>query len=254
MKSQAIERYSKDFYESLDGTLLSAKIISTLVYDLVRPKSVVDVGCGKGIWLKQFEQLGVEQITGIDGKWIDKKDLLIPLAAFLERDLEKPIQINRKFDLVISLEVAEHLPQSSAETFVHSLVNLGDVVLFSAAIPHQGGDHHVNEQWPDYWENLFKKFDFVIIDCVRRPMWDQKGIVYYYAQNCFLFVSKTTARYRELFEISRNTSIGVSRAIHPGHYLQKMRYLEDPKTLSTLGIRLLVAALTHAICSKFSRK
>ena len=59
--------------------------------------------------------------------------------------------MNRKFDLVLSLEVAEHLPSECAEAFVESLVNLGPVILFSAAIPYQGGENHVNEQWPEYW-------------------------------------------------------------------------------------------------------
>lgn len=250
MTSREHRDYNKGFYEKHGATESSARIISSLINSVVRPKSVVDVGCGKGVWLKQFQQLGVEQIVGIDGNWVDRKSLLIDGGAFLERDLEKPIQLDRKFDLVISLEVAEHLAPSAAERFVRSLVNLGDVVLFSAAVPHQGGVHHVNEQWPDYWVDLFSKFDFEVFDCIRRPVWQQEGVIYYYAQNCFLFASKSSDKFSQLSRYANDNSVGLLRVIHPNHYLQKIRYLEDPQVLSTLGIRILLSALRHAVFSR----
>ena len=65
-----------------------------------------------------------------------------------QRDLAQPLQIDRRFDLALSLEVAEHLPPECGSEFVQTLTDLSSVILFSAAIPFQGGTDHLNEQWP----------------------------------------------------------------------------------------------------------
>jgi len=103
-------------------------------------------------------------------------------------DFTRPLPVHRQFDLVVSLEVAEHLPSAHAETFVQSLTRLGPVVLFSAAIPFQGGTGHLNEQWPDYWAAKFAKRGYVVVDAVRGRIWDIEDIPWWYAQNAFLFV------------------------------------------------------------------
>src|SRR6266542_308161 len=148
--------YTQDFFRSREtGSLTSAHHIVPIVLDLVRPKSVVDVGCGLGTWLAVFAKHGVEDILGIDGGYVPTEALHIPPSRFRSCALTEALLIDRAFDLVVSLEVAEHLPRESAETFVESLATLGPAVLFSAAIPFQGGTGHVNEQWPEYWVKLF---------------------------------------------------------------------------------------------------
>jgi hypothetical protein len=132
----------------------------------------------------------VADVIGVDGVYVDRKTLAIPADNFLAWDLEKPLRLARRFDLVMSLEVAEHLPEACAETFVASLTSLGDVVLFSAAIPGQGGTHHVNEQWPEYWTELFGKHGFVVIDCIRHRVWDNTAVCPCYAQNVLLYVRR----------------------------------------------------------------
>ena len=91
-------------------------------------------------------------------------------------NLQNPFQINRRFDLVMTLEVAEHLPDTAAANFVESLTQLGPVILFSAAVPFQGGTGHVNEKWPDYWANLFSKHAYVPIDCIREKVWNNPDV------------------------------------------------------------------------------
>ena len=141
--------YTDHFFKDLhDGSDRSAREIIPLVFELIRPRSVIDVGCGSGTWLAVCQEFGVEDILGVDGDYVDEKILTIPKSRFSPRDLRKPFQIGRRFDLVLSLEVAEHLPAESAGSFIDSLTAHGDVVLFSAAIPHQGGMRHLNEQWP----------------------------------------------------------------------------------------------------------
>ena len=92
------------------------------------------------------------------------ENLPIPKKNFFAVDLKRPLQLERRFDLVLSLEVAEHLPEECAATFVESLIGLGSVILFSAAIPFQGGTHHVNEQWSNYWVKNFQEREYVVID------------------------------------------------------------------------------------------
>src|SRR5918999_372999 len=178
-----MQSYTKEFYNAQkEGSRRSAEIIIPLVLALVKPQSVIDVGCGVGTWLSVFKKLGVEDVFGIDGEHVDRSMLEIPGEQFLALDLSRPIQIDRQFDLVVSLEVAEHLPKQCAKTFVESLTKLGSVSLFSAAIPFQGGTCHVNEQWPDYWANYFRENDYEVIDCIRKRVWQNDKIEWWYSQ------------------------------------------------------------------------
>lgn len=138
--------YPPEFYRSHGETALaSARRIVPIVLDLLTPQRVVDIGCSGGAWLAIFREHGVEDILGLDGVWIDEDQLKIPRQCFRRADLQQPLEIEGEFDLALSLEVAEHLPPARAEGFIAELAALAPVVLFSAAIPFQGGHHHVNE-------------------------------------------------------------------------------------------------------------
>jgi hypothetical protein len=189
--------------------------------ELLDPRSVADIGCGTGLWLSIFIQSGVADVQGVDGKWVDPTMLHIPKAAFCSVDLEKPLKLGRRFDLVLSLEVAEHLPATSAATFIKSLVELGDMVAFSAAIPHQGGTHHINEQWSDYWVRLFADHGYVPIDCLRPHIWHNEQVSWWYRQNMLLFVE--AARLKASVHLSGiATNNPVHSLVHPGNYLRHL--------------------------------
>jgi SAM-dependent methyltransferase len=196
--------YDLSYYrsEALDPGLRSPKIVVPIVISLVHPKSVVDVGCGVGHWLSEFRKLGVDRVLGLDGSYIDPEWLVIPKDLFRAADLSKPLQLREKFDLAISLEVAEHLPEASAATFVESLVNLAPVVLFSCAIPKQGGTQHVNEQWPEYWRLLFQKHGYCMLDLIRKVIWKNPEVKFWYRQNTFLFVTESLVATNPLFRDS----------------------------------------------------
>ncbi len=201
-------KYSPEFYKTYKlESLYSAKEIVPHVMDLVNPRSVVDVGCGIGTWLSEFKNYGVNDICGLDGDYIDKNLLLIRENDFIRTNLKTPICLNRQFDLAVSLEVAEHLAIDDAKNFVRYLTSLSPVVLFSAAIPYQGGDNHLNEQWPEFWVEQYQNFDYHVIDCLRDRFWNNQRVAYYYAQNSFLFIRRElledTIRYRELFARNR---------------------------------------------------
>jgi SAM-dependent methyltransferase len=181
--------YSTDFFDRHSaGSRNSAQEIVPIMVDLLAPRSVIDVGCGVGTWLAVFSEQGVTDIYGIDGDYVEASQLQIPPEKFKSVNLAEPFEVGRKFDLVVTVEVAEHLPSESARSFVHSLTKLGPTVLFSAAIPHQGGDGHINEQWPEYWARLFREFGYVVVDCVRNKIWKNDNVEWWYAQNILLFV------------------------------------------------------------------
>ena len=184
--------YTPEFYQNQrERSQRSARIVLPLVQGFVQPKSVVDIGCGTGSWLSIWQdELGVADIQGVDGAYVDKAQLFIPTEKFQPHDLALPFDLGRRFDLAMSLEVAEHLSAERAETFVQNLTRLAPVVLFSAAIPHQGGTGHINEQWQDYWANLFNQFDYVPVDVIRRPIWDNPNVAWWYAQNTLMYVHR----------------------------------------------------------------
>jgi SAM-dependent methyltransferase len=170
----------------------AAEIILPLVFKFSYANSIVDIGCGIGTWLSVSSSLGISDLMGVDGDYV-AKDLLekhLNLDSFLAADLSLPLALDRRFDLALCLEVAEHLPESSARNLVNSLVKCSDVILFSAAIPGQGGQNHINEQWPDYWAQLFEEHDYVFLDIIRSLIWDNPNVDFWYKQNIFLVVKK----------------------------------------------------------------
>lgn len=186
------------------------------VLNLTRPSSVIDVGCGTGTWLSVFASHGVADFLGVDGDYVDRTLLEIPADKFLPYDLSQPLALERQFDLVVSLEVAEHLPPSASDTFVESLARLGPVVLFSAAIPQQGGTDHLNEQWPEYWAERFERQGFLAADAIRPLIWTNENVESWYAQNSLLFVQRThMPRFPALRTVARATKRSLLAKVHP---------------------------------------
>lgn len=235
--------YDPHFFQALrQGSYESAQVIVPIVLGWLHPQSVVDVGCGDGTWLSVFQAHGVGTILGIDGDYVDRTDLQIPRECFTAANLQQPLTLDRTFDLVVSLEVAEHLPGYYADQFVASLSQLGDVVLFSAAIPHQGGTFHVNEQWPSYWVDRFEKQGYVAIDALRELIWENPQVEPWYAQNCLVFVKgDRLAEYPALQ--AQVKSQPLLPLVHPKIYLSKCpEPLPLTKAIEIVAVALLPAA------------
>jgi hypothetical protein len=196
------------------------KIWPLLKEMLPRVKSAVDVGCGIGSWLSVLNDDGVQDILGIDGDWVNRKNLAIPEECFHSHDLAEPFTFDRKFDLAMSLEVAEHLPQNKAGNYIDSLVALSDFILFSAAVPWQLGIGHVNEQWPEYWEALFKDRGYRVCDVIRGRIWREGTIPVWYRQNLLLYVKED--RLDDLHLNGVDGSLPLSW-IHPVVFKQRAR-------------------------------
>jgi SAM-dependent methyltransferase len=216
--------YDAKFYRELDSTRESAREILPIVFDLLTPASLVDIGCGTGHWLATAIELGINDVLGIDGEWAVKAKLEIPQEKFLEYDLRRPLKLSQRFDLAISLEVAEHLPASQARAFIEVLCNCADRVLFSAAIPGQGGRHHINEQWPVYWAALFSGFGFQCYDVLRPTLWNNPRVLWYYAQNCLIYARGGSLR--NASAVAKPLSL-----VHPTLWSRQLERLNSPGKL-----------------------
>ena len=205
-----------------DVGLQSARAVVPLIMSLTAPMSVIDVGCGPGNWLAAFRERGITDIFGVDQHDYGA-DLRIPHDRFQVVDLNKPFQSERKFDLVICVEVAEHLAPESAPILIESLARLGSVVVFSAAIPFQGGTDHRNEQWPDYWRRLFGTHEFVPLDCLRPRIWENREVAWWYSQNILLYVNEESlAANAGLRAEAEHLPMYPLALVHPSLYAKRM--------------------------------
>lgn len=237
--------YTKNFFAKIQsGSQRSAEEIVPLVLEYVQPHSVVDMGCGMGTWLSVFKKHGVAEVLGVDGDYADREALQISAQEFLPFDLRQPFRAERTFDLVLALEVAEHLPATCAETFVASLVRLGPVILFSAAVPFQGGTNHLNAQWPDYWMQKFSRYNYAPIDCLRRRLWQNTKVEWWYAQNLMFYAEKKfLTRHAPLQKEADNTATEQLALAHPR--------LVDPRYMSP---RRLLEAVPRALWHGMKRR
>jgi SAM-dependent methyltransferase len=257
--------YSEDFYKLIgEYSQQSAKEIVPLVLKLIPCDRVIDVGCGDGTWLKVFKEHGVEEIVGVDGDYVSEDTLVIPKEQFISFDLQKPLKINKQFDLVVSLEVAEHLPAECAQTFIDSLTSLGPVILFSAAIPYQGGENHINEQWPDYWEKYFFEKDYVVIDCLRKKIWNNENVAYWYSQNIFIFAKRTYLETNILLKKELDNVVNTGdyclAVVHPKVYIQtqisymSLMNLVQEMAPEKMSVRKILTILPKVTLNAFKRR
>lgn len=238
--------YPIDFYEAqVAGSISSARVIVPLVLSMFPSRSVVDVGCGVGAWLAEFARNGVQDYLGIDGSHVTRDMLKIPPEHFRVEDLTEFSDIDARFDLACSVEVAEHLPEDRAHAFVSMLVKAAPVVPFSAAIPGQGGTHHVNEQWQSYWAELFRQFEYVPVDCIRPTIFYDNRVEWWYRQNILIFCEPN----RIPHGFSAETSDYVLNRIHPNFIVRPVRGGRE-------GLKMLgegIAAIVRSVTRKLSR-
>lgn len=198
MKTTSADRaqhYDKAFFEGFaEDSARSAGIVLGHLFETMRPASVLDVGCGVGAWLKAAQDLGAHSVRGLDGPWVSAEQLRIPAEAFERIDFEaadwpavKPVE------LALSLEVAEHLSPEAGDRLVGYLCQSAPVVLFSAAVPEQGGEGHRNEQWQSYWAERFARHGFSPRLGLRHAVWNENRVEFWYQQNMVLYVSEAAA-------------------------------------------------------------
>jgi SAM-dependent methyltransferase len=183
-----VHEYGTDFYRFLASfAVRSAQRAVPELAAVVPIRNVVDFGCGQGAWLSVWAAAGAT-VIGVDGPYVDRRSLLIDPGDFRAADLSASIDLGRQFDLVQSLEVAEHLPPSKAAQFVETLTAHGACVLFSAAVPGQGGENHLNEQPLGYWRAIFRERGYCAVDYLRPLICHDPAIARWYRCNIMMYV------------------------------------------------------------------
>jgi SAM-dependent methyltransferase len=214
--------YNEDFYqEQAGGSYRSALLYVPHLLKYFSPGSVVDVGCGRGTWLKAFKENGVTSLTGFDGEWNTQKNMIEPSIRFFSADLNHFSNSEKaKFDLAVSLGVAEHLKESSALQFIAGLASLAEVVLFSSAFVKQGGPGHINEQFHSYWAKLFREHGYHPYDLFRPTFWGHPEVEFWYQQNTFLYVKESSPLNQSLKEngLVPLTNLHLMDCVHPELY------------------------------------
>lgn len=191
--NSAAGSYGAEFHATRDAqTRPAAQTVLSHLFNICQIKSVCDVGCGVGTWLSAAQELGAETVLGFEGPWVSAAQMEVDPSCVKHQDLEQPVEVDGRFDLVLSLEVAEHLTPARGPGLVAELCQLSDLVLFSAAILNQGGTGHKNERWQSYWAGLFDEQGFDTIDAIRPHIWNDGSMPWWYRQNILLYVRRDT--------------------------------------------------------------
>lgn len=226
---QVADAYDGAFFSNqVQGSIRSAAVIVPTVLRLLPgTRSILDVGCGTGAWLSLFSRHGSPDIVGIDGYDPGESLRQIPPGKFHLVDLNKPFRLGRRFDLAMSLEVAEHLTPERGVGLVEDLCAASDVVLFSAALPGQGGTMHIHEQWQGYWARLFEARDYELFDVVRPLIWADSRVEWWYAQNVLLFVRRERiGEYPSLKDAARVPN-SMLNFVHPSNWRWRVESDEE---------------------------
>lgn len=241
--------YDKTFFDAFDAdSRKAARLIGPVLLDLAPVRSAIDVGGGRGIWLSVFKELGVLEVLGVDGSYVDVERLAIARDEFVAADLEKPLGIGRKADLAISLETAEHLSERRADSFVADLCSLAPVVLFSAAVPRQGGTNHINERWQSDWAGRFARHGYRPSDAIRQALWDNQDAGAVYLQNALIYANEEgMTKYPKLRAAIERTNPKTLDVVHP-LVLGNCEGLSDPQRADFVGLaRVLPYALRKSL-------
>ena len=207
--------YDDAFYAARDAaTRGAARKMLSLLFGRVEIDSVCDVGCGVGTWLSVAGALGAGRVRGFEGAWVKDKPLAVDADRLTFQDLAAPLAGEEAFDLAVCLEVAEHLPESRAESFVRELTARAPMILFGAAVPGQGGQGHVNEQPQSYWAALFEARGYDAYDPLRPALWRDDEVPWWYRQNALVYAEAGSDAARAL----AGTEPALLDVVHPAMF------------------------------------
>lgn len=205
--------YDEKYYKKhQDGSYQSAQIILKFIQKITNFQTLIDYGCGMGTWGSAAKALGVSRYVGIDQNSYDPTYMLIGPSDYMQQDLQEPIDIASKFDLAICVEVAEHIPKDKSDILLNNVCQNSEVVLFSAALPRQGGTGHINEQPCSYWIQKFRTRGYLPVDCIRPFFWNEEQIEIWYRNNCILYL---TSEALKQFKVNIPPTLPPTDIIHP---------------------------------------
>jgi SAM-dependent methyltransferase len=169
-------------------SLRSARLFLDHLWRYLQPQSVIELGCGRGAWLKACHELGSTQLVGYDGHWNSGAMMVDGAIEFHGVDLNAPFDVPRGgAGLAISLAVAQHLEPASAARFVGRLTAASGAVLFDA-----GDSGH------SWWAGLFARHGYQPFDLFRSRFWGNVDLCYWSRQHTFLYAAACGAQHRQL--------------------------------------------------------
>jgi SAM-dependent methyltransferase len=241
-------RYGDAFYQThMSASLASARKYADILGEHHRPRTVADVGCGRGTWLQAFAERGATRVVGFDGPWNSQDVMIDDAIEFRPLDLNRPgdAAAGERFDLAMSLEVGEHLEPESSEAFVRFLASLSDVVLYSAAFSGQGGVNHINERPHSSWAQIYARFGYSPYDLFRQRTWGDDDISFWYRQNAFLYVRDDTPLARRLADAGLQpvANLAFMDCIHPELYALRLSEIGFKALLREAATRTLPKSL-----------
>jgi hypothetical protein len=133
------------------------------------PKTMIDYGSGDGWWSHSFKSIGAEHCFAVELDAIAAEHTPEDVY-FIEHDLRQPLtDLQGKFDLVMCLEVAEHIPKHQAHNALLATLakSTGSILIFSAAQPGQPGTGHINPQPVSYWIEAIEKWPYIKLSSER---------------------------------------------------------------------------------------
>ena len=189
------------------------------------------LGCGEGAWLAAFAKNGVLDVLGVDGDYVDRDT-----SANIRKNVSdgRSLEASRTSgeDLIWqfrwkSLSICHRNVRPS---FVESLTRLAPSRSCSRRPSHsKAALQHVNEQWPDKWAELFENDGYLMVDCIRRRVWQNNAVDWWYAQN-MLDVSRSNLleENASLRAGVRQTNPSQLRLVHPRNYLEAFAPIRPP--------------------------
>jgi len=215
--------YGDEFFAGIEeGARRSANEVAQLIKQLFAPGSVVDIGGGAGHWAAAMRDAGIADILSVDGPWVPQAARVVPPEQFREHDLSLPLTLERRFDVAMSLETAEHLPPEAAPGLVRALTQAAPIIVFSAALPGQGGDRHINEQRASHWASLFAEHGYACFTDLRSHIWNNESIEVWYRQNLLCFISGSELhRWTDRLNERRNPGDPLLDVAHPDLVLRQ---------------------------------
>jgi glycosyltransferase involved in cell wall biosynthesis/SAM-dependent methyltransferase len=210
-------------------TRCGAVVVTNILERWLDLRTVLDLGCGTGTWLRVLQSGGRRQVFGVDIEVVDPADLEVDPDLILTADVGRKLDLHQRYDLVVCLEVAEHIDAQFADTVVDNCVRHADLVLFSAALPGQQGFNHVNEQPPRYWAERFQRHGYIVLDLIRPLIWDDPQIPVWYRQNMLLFAKDGSSQLDALHAKAEAAASFPLAVAHPDY----MRWFSTQTQIAT---------------------
>lgn len=233
---------TKEYYAFYsEASYRSAMRMLPKVFELLGTPSVIrDYGCGTGEWLEAALHHGAEKAFGYEQEDVDIRGAKSGPRYYTSTQKMEHAR------LTLCLEVAEHIEEPAADSLIFTLTQGTDAVLFSAAIPGQGGAGHVNEQWPSYWAKLFDRYGFEPIDFIRDQVWDDEAVSGWYRQNCILYVAKDVIAKRPVLQAVKRACEGRQLdRVHPGLYIELLRRHSEDAAAASDRKHIFLGVPTH---------